>query len=253
MFASPVSTIGDSGKPTPFRAFSEDLRPQSGLRDAITAAYRRPEPECLPPLITAAQSPTPEREAARRLATRLIEALRAKGGGSAVELLIQEYALSSQEGVALMCLAEALLRIPDRPTRDALIRDKIATGDWHAHLGHSASLFVNAATWGLVITGRLTSTSSERGLSTALTRLIGRGGEPLIRAGIDIAMRMLGEQFVADSAERGQLRLQLEHPDRQARGDTLGFFDEILGAGRIADLFGRHPEQFEPAGEVLRR
>ena len=68
---------------------------------------------------------------------------------------MQEYALSSQEGVALMCLAEALLRIPDDATRDALIRDKIGGGDWRAHLGHSPSLFVNAATWGLVLTGRL--------------------------------------------------------------------------------------------------
>ncbi|MFX5578846.1 hypothetical protein ABTD84_20540, partial [Acinetobacter baumannii] len=82
----------------------------------------------------------------------------------------------SQEGVALMCLAEALLRIPDKATRDALIRDKISSGDWKSHLGHSSSVFVNAATWGLLVTGHLTSTSSETGLSSALTRLIGRSG-----------------------------------------------------------------------------
>ena len=103
----------------------------------------------------------------------------------------------SQEGVALMCLAEALLRIPDDETRDALIRDKIGGGDWRAHLGHSPSLFVNAATWGLLLTGRLTATSSERNLSAALTRLIARGGEPLIRTGVNLAMRLMGEQFVA--------------------------------------------------------
>ena len=114
-----------------------------------------------------------------------------------MEGLIHEYALSSQEGVALMCLAEALLRIPDDDTRDALIRDKIGGGDWRAHLGHSPSLFVNAATWGLLLTGRLTATSSEQGLSAALVRLIGRGGEPLIRTGVNIAMRLMGEQFVA--------------------------------------------------------
>ena len=96
-----------------------------------------------------------------------------------------------------MCLAEALLRIPDDDTRDALIRDKIGGGDWRAHLGHSPSLFVNAATWGLMLTGRLTATSSEQGLSAALVRLIGRGGEPLIRTGVNIAMRLMGEQFVA--------------------------------------------------------
>ena len=92
---------------------------------------------------------------ARALATRLVEALRRKTPSGGVEGLIHEYSLSSQEGVALMCLAEALLRIPDDDTRDALIRDKIGGGDWRAHLGHSPSLFVNAATWGLMLTGQL--------------------------------------------------------------------------------------------------
>jgi RHH-type proline utilization regulon transcriptional repressor/proline dehydrogenase/delta 1-pyrroline-5-carboxylate dehydrogenase len=114
-----------------------------------------------------------------------------------VEALMREFSLSSQEGVALMCLAEALLRIPDSATRDALIRDKVGAGDWRSHLGHSPSLFVNAATWGLVVTGKLTATNSEAGLAAALTRLIGRGGEPVIRRGVDLAMRMLGEQFVS--------------------------------------------------------
>ena len=95
-----------------------------------------------------------------------------------------------------MCLAEALLRIPDRATRDALIRDKISHGDWRAHMGESPSLFVNAATWGLMLTGRLVSVNSEKNLSSALTRMIGKGGEPLIRKGVDVAMRMMGEQFV---------------------------------------------------------
>src|SRR5229473_1929174 len=95
-----------------------------------------------------------------------------------------------------MCLAEALLRIPDSATRDALIRDKIGGGDWRSHLGHSPSLFVNAATWGLVVTGKLTGTTSESTLSNALIRLVARGGEPLIRRGVDLAMRMMGEQFV---------------------------------------------------------
>ncbi len=94
-----------------------------------------------------------------------------QASGHGVEGLVHEYSLSSQEGVALMCLAEALLRIPDTDTRDALIRDKIATGDWKSHLGGGRSLFVNAATWGLVVTGKLTSTVSDRRLSAALTRL----------------------------------------------------------------------------------
>ena len=141
----------------------------------------------LPPALSAAA-----RETARRLATRL----RARHQHGIVETLLQEYALSSQEGVALMCLAEALLRIPDTPTRDALIRDKIGAGDWQSHLGGGRSLFVNAATWGLLITGKLTATSSEASLSTLLARLIGRGGEPLVRAAVNIAMRLMGEQFV---------------------------------------------------------
>src|SRR5579859_6429738 len=91
---------------------------QSPLRAAITSAYRRPEPDCLPPLIEAAALPEATKQSARALAERLVAALRAKGHGSGVEGLIHEYSLSSQEGVALMCLAEALLRIPDDETRD---------------------------------------------------------------------------------------------------------------------------------------
>src|ERR1051325_3217196 len=183
--------------PPPFQAFVESLRPQTPLRAAIPAAYRRPEPKCLPPLIEAATLPVETMAEATALARRMVERLRAKGHGGGVEGLIHEYALSSQEGVALMCLAEALLRIPDDETRDALIRDKIGGGDWQAHLGHSRSLFVNAATWGLLLTGRLTSTHSERGLSAALTPLVAKGGEPLIRHGVHLAMRLMGEQFVA--------------------------------------------------------
>ena len=186
---------GDGGA-QPFLEFAQNVQPQTVLRARITAAYRRPEPECLPLLISEATLPPPMADQARQLARKLVEALRGKRRGGGVEGLIHEYSLSSQEGVALMCLAEALLRIPDRATRDALIRDKISVGDWHSHVGNSPSLFVNAATWGLVVTGRLTTTSSESGLSSALTRIIGKGGEPLIRKGVDIAMRMMGEQFV---------------------------------------------------------
>ena len=180
----------------PFSHFAPPIRPQTDLRQAITAAYRRPETECLPPLLAAARVSERERYDIRSTARTLIEALRAKHKGTGVEGLVQEYSLSSQEGVALMCLAEALLRIPDTDTRDALIRDKIAEGDWTSHIGGGKSMFVNAATWGLVVTGKLTSTVNDRGLSAALTRLIARAGEPVIRRGVDMAMRMMGEQFV---------------------------------------------------------
>jgi len=186
----------DEAASHPFLEFAQNVQPQSVLRAAITAAYRRPEPECVPFLIGEARLSANLTGEVTKLATRLVETLRAKGTGGGVEGLIHEFSLSSQEGVALMCLAEALLRIPDRATRDALIRDKISKGDWKSHVGHAPSLFVNAATWGLMITGKLVTTNSETGLSSALTRLIGKGGEPLIRKGVDMAMRLMGEQFV---------------------------------------------------------
>lgn len=190
------SAIDNNGTKQPFANFAPAIREQGELRKAITAAYRRPETECLPPLIEAARLPADLKASVRATARKLIEALRAKHKGTGVEGLVHEYSLSSQEGVALMCLAEALLRIPDTATRDALIRDKISEGDWKSHVGGGRSLFVNAATWGLVVTGKLTSTVNDRSLSAALTRLIARCGEPVIRRGVDMAMRMMGEQFV---------------------------------------------------------
>lgn len=180
----------------PFFDLAQDVQPQSVLRAAITSAYSRPEPECLPLLLDYASSGNENKQDITNLSARLVNALRTKGKGSGVESLVHEFSLSSQEGVALMCLAEALLRIPDRPTRDALIRDKISQGDWRSHVSESSSLFVNAATWGLMVTGKLVSVNSEQSLSKALTRLIAKGGEPLIRSGVNTAMRLMGEQFV---------------------------------------------------------
>ncbi|MEO6897843.1 MAG: proline dehydrogenase family protein, partial [Caldimonas sp.] len=178
-----------------------DLLPTlSPLRAAITAACRRPEVEVVPALLAFAKLAAGPAAATQALARRLTQALRERkadaGRAGLVQGLLQEYSLSSQEGVALMCLAEALLRIPDAATRDALIRDKISTGQWHQHLGQSPSLFVNAATWALMLTGKLVATHSESGLSSALARLVGKGGEPLIRKSVDRAMRVMGEQFV---------------------------------------------------------
>ena len=179
-----------------FAAFSPPIRPPSPLREAITAAYRRDEAACLAPLLDAATLDTATQAAVRDTARTLVTTLRANHKGSGVEGLVQEYSLSSEEGVALMCLAEALLRIPDDATRNALIRDKIADGDWRSHLGTAKSLFVNAATWGLVVTGKLVGSVDDRGLGAALARLVARAGEPVIRRGVDLAMRMMGEQFV---------------------------------------------------------
>jgi RHH-type proline utilization regulon transcriptional repressor/proline dehydrogenase/delta 1-pyrroline-5-carboxylate dehydrogenase len=184
----------------PFLEFAESILPQSVLRAAITAAYRRPEPEVVPMLLEQARLPAPMAEASNKLAATIAEKLRnqksAGGRAGIVQGLLQEFSLSSQEGVALMCLAEALLRIPDKGTRDALIRDKISNGNWQPHLGNSPSLFVNAATWGLLLTGKLVATHNEAGLTSSLSRIIGKSGEPMIRKGVDMAMRLMGEQFV---------------------------------------------------------
>jgi RHH-type proline utilization regulon transcriptional repressor/proline dehydrogenase/delta 1-pyrroline-5-carboxylate dehydrogenase len=233
--AAPDDSVGTespepSSPPHPFLEFAESVQPQSVLRAAITAAYRRPEPDCVPALLAAAAQPQAERARAEVLARRLVEALRAKRRGGGIEGLMQEFALSSQEGIALMCLAEALLRIPDRPTRDALIRDKVAHGDWQAHVGHSPSLFVNAAAWGLMITGRLVATQSEGGLSRALTRLIGRGGEPLIRAGVDLAMRLLGEHFVC-----GQTIAEALANARRLEARGFRYSYDMLGEAAMTD------------------
>jgi RHH-type proline utilization regulon transcriptional repressor/proline dehydrogenase/delta 1-pyrroline-5-carboxylate dehydrogenase len=209
---------------TPFAAFAPAVRPLSPLRAAIAQARRRDEAECLAPLLDAATLGHEMHEAVRETATRLVTTLRANHKGTGVEGLVQEYALSSQEGVALMCLAEALLRIPDHATRDALIRDKIADGDWGAHLGGGKSLFVNAATWGLVVTGKLVGSVDDKGLGAALTRLVARAGEPVIRRGVDLAMRMMGEQFVTGEtiAEAVKRARELEAQGFRYSYDMLG-------------------------------
>ncbi len=229
--------------PRRFADFARAIRESSPLRQAITAAYRRAEPDCVAPLLEQATLPDAVRAAAAETATDLIAALRRKHKGSGVEGLVQEYALSSQEGVALMCLAEALLRIPDTATRDALIRDKIADGNWRAHLGGGRSLFVNAATWGLVVTGKLATSVNDRGLAAALTRLIARAGEPVIRRGVDMAMRMMGEQFV--TGETIAEALKRARP-LEARGFAFSY--DMLGeaAATAADA-ARYLADYEQA------
>ncbi|HYC41704.1 MAG TPA: trifunctional transcriptional regulator/proline dehydrogenase/L-glutamate gamma-semialdehyde dehydrogenase [Noviherbaspirillum sp.] len=184
--------------PAPFSALHADIdHMPTTLRAAITAAWRRDEGDAVQWLLEQVKPNYAAQEKIQDLARNLVHAVREKRTrSSGVDALMHEFSLSSEEGVALMCLAEALLRIPDHQTADRLIADKISKGDWKKHLGESPSLFVNAATWGLLITGKLVGTNSEHGLGSALTRLIAKGGEPLIRKGVDLAMRMLGDQFV---------------------------------------------------------
>ena len=233
----------------PFAAFRSEVLVQPPLRAAITAAYRPPEPECVPPLLELAALNPEQAEKVEVLARSLVTKLRAKTRSSGVEGLIHEYSLSSQEGVALMCLAEALLRIPDAATRDALIRDKLSPGDWRAHVRNSPSPFVNAATWGLVLTGRLVATSSEQTLSAALTRLIARSGEPIIRAGVDVAMRLMGQQFVTGRTIEEAINASRE---REARGFTFSY--DMLGeAATTAADAARYLAEYEHAVHAIGR
>jgi len=170
---------------------------QTPLRQAVTDAYRRDEIEAVQDMLQRAQMTDEERNAASELARRLVTQVRSsRTKASGVDALMHEFSLSSEEGVALMCLAEALLRIPDNATRDRLIADKISEGNWKSHLNNSPSLFVNAAAWGLLITGKLTTNTSEKNMGSALSRIISKGGAPLIRQGVNYAMRLLGKQFV---------------------------------------------------------
>nr|WP_244424677.1 trifunctional transcriptional regulator/proline dehydrogenase/L-glutamate gamma-semialdehyde dehydrogenase [Methylobacterium nodulans] len=235
--------------PDAFGRFIAGTRHQTGLRAAVTAAYRRPEGECVQALLPLAALPEAQARAVAGTAERLVRALREKKRSGGVEGLIHEYALSSQEGVALMCLAEALLRIPDDATRDALIRDKIATGDWKSHVGHSPSLFVNAATWGLVVTGKLTATTSESSLSASLTRLIAKGGEPLIRRGTDLAMRLMGEQFVT-----GQTIAEALANSRRMEAKGFRYSYDMLGeAATTAADAARYLADYEGAIHAIGR
>ncbi|MEF7615324.1 trifunctional transcriptional regulator/proline dehydrogenase/L-glutamate gamma-semialdehyde dehydrogenase [Aquincola sp. MAHUQ-54] len=220
--------------PRPFMDFAAQLRPQSVLRAAVTSAYRRPEPEAVALLLEQARLAPAQAAAAEQLAGQLATTLRerksAGGREGLVQGLVQEFSLSSQEGVALMCLAEALLRIPDAATRDALIRDKIGDGNWAAHLGRSGSLFVNAATWGLVVTGKLVTTHNETGLASALARVVARSGEPLIRKGVDMAMRLMGEQFVT-----GQTIDEALANARRREAEGFRYSYDMLGEAALTD------------------
>ncbi|WP_334189766.1 trifunctional transcriptional regulator/proline dehydrogenase/L-glutamate gamma-semialdehyde dehydrogenase [Noviherbaspirillum sp.] len=236
---------------TPFAEFhAEVTRSQSPLRAAITAAYRREEASAVRSLFAMHRADPGADQTIHQLARRLVTAVRTKRTrASGVDALMHEFSLSSEEGVALMCLAEALLRIPDHQTADRLIADKISRGDWRKHLGESPSMFVNAATWGLLITGKLVGTSSEQGLGAALTKLIAKGGEPLIRKGVDLAMRMLGNQFVTGQTIAEALDNSRE---QEARGYRYSY--DMLGeAALTAEDAGRYYAAYEEAIHAIGR
>lgn len=170
---------------------------QSSLKDAITNAYRMDETLAVQTLANDLRFDESAQSRIDKLAYELITRVRAdRTKSSGVDALMHEFSLSSEEGIALMCLAEALLRIPDNATRDKLIRDKLSDGDWKSHVGNSPSMFVNAAAWGLVLTGKLTADTTDKSMNSALARVLQKGGEPFIRGGVNYAMKLLGKQFV---------------------------------------------------------
>src|SRR5690606_23492200 len=168
-------------------------------RGEISDFHLRDEARLVGGLIERAVYTADERQRIAALAGRLVGAARAgraKYGG--LDAFMHEYGLTSEEGVTLLCLAEALLRIPDADTADALIDERIGSGDWERHIGHSESLLVNASTFGLMLTGRIVrlGRSAGSGPGAVLKRLVARSGEPVIRQAMRQAVRILGDQFV---------------------------------------------------------
>ena len=210
--------------------FSDPPAPEMPLRAAIRDWHRLDEAEADSRLLELAAIPADGRERIATTARTLVAKLRRERlGKGGLDAFLQEYALSSPEGVALMCLAEALLRIPDAETVDRLIRDKLGDGDWQHHIGRSGSLFVNASTWALMLTGRLLRADrGEADLGSALRSLIARSSEPVWRQAVTAAMRILADQFVL--------------------GRTIA---EALGRARAAERQGyRH--SYDMLGEAAR-
>ncbi len=189
-----------------------------------------------------------QRAAIEADAVRLVEQVRARRSEhSVLDVFLQEFGLANEEGVALMCLAEALLRIPDAATVDALIADKILPRRWIDHIGNSESTFVNASTWALMLTGRVIALDrlDARAPADVLGRLISRAGEPVIRNAMRQAMRILGGEFVLGRDIDEALR-------RGAKENPGGVFSfDMLGEGaRTADDAQRY---FRAYGDALAR
>jgi RHH-type proline utilization regulon transcriptional repressor/proline dehydrogenase/delta 1-pyrroline-5-carboxylate dehydrogenase len=181
--------------------FLEDRPPlsQDPHRVRIREAHRADEAACVADLLELAALDDQTKSRIRARALELAARVRQSGGDQlGVEAFLHEYGLSTREGVMLMCLAEALLRIPDPDTADLLIRDKLGVGDWSRHLGHSGSLLVNASTWGLMLTGRFVRIELEEGADPGawLKGLVQRLGEPVLRQALLQSMRVLGRHFV---------------------------------------------------------
>jgi RHH-type proline utilization regulon transcriptional repressor/proline dehydrogenase/delta 1-pyrroline-5-carboxylate dehydrogenase len=219
--------------------------PPQPLRAAILSAYREDETAVVERVLAAAElTPDALDRIAERARGLVVEVRRQRLGKGGLDAFLHEYALSSKEGIVLMCLAEALLRIPDAETVDRLIRDKLGTADWSQHLGQSDSLFVNASTWALMLTGRLIRSDGEvRDLGSVLKRLVARSGEPVVRQAVTAAMRILGRQFVMG-------RTIAEALERARPAEKQGYrhsYDMLGEAARTAADARRYFESYEAA------
>jgi RHH-type transcriptional regulator, proline utilization regulon repressor / proline dehydrogenase / delta 1-pyrroline-5-carboxylate dehydrogenase len=173
--------------------------PDSRVAERINGCYLADEAPLVRNLAGIARVDEQAAAGIRATATRLVESVRRnRTRVSGLDAFLQQYDLSSQEGVVLMCLAEALLRVPDKETADRLIADKLASADWRSHLGTSDSMFVNASTWGLMLTGRIIRPASRdiEQPTKFMQRLVSRLGEPVVRGAMRQAMRIMGHQFV---------------------------------------------------------
>jgi RHH-type transcriptional regulator, proline utilization regulon repressor / proline dehydrogenase / delta 1-pyrroline-5-carboxylate dehydrogenase len=194
------------------------------LSAALADDYLADEATALSVLLERAALSTDQTGRVRAAAEVLVDAIRRRQQDAAgVDALLREYDLSSGEGIVLMCLAEALLRIPDADTADRLIADKLGSADWQAHLGASDSLFVNASTWALLLTGRIVRPAEvAEAPASFFSRLVERIGEPVVRAALKQAMRVLGQQFVMGETIDSALRRAALNPELVYSFDMLG-------------------------------
>ncbi|WP_166039625.1 L-glutamate gamma-semialdehyde dehydrogenase [Sphingosinicella sp. YJ22] len=211
-------------------------------REAIDRLHRAPEPDVLKPLLEAAKLDTESRHRVESRALGLLAELRAAQAKGWVNQFLQEYRLNTSEGVALLSLAEAFLRVPDPETADALIADKLGEGDWGLHKGKSNSKLVNTATWGLVI-GRALVGESEQ--ASALKRLLARAGEPFVRQAVGTAMKMMGEIFVMG-------RTIDEAIGRMRKPENKGFTASFDMLGEAARTFPDAERYFQAYDEAIR-
>ncbi|WP_290652844.1 bifunctional proline dehydrogenase/L-glutamate gamma-semialdehyde dehydrogenase PutA [Aquisalimonas sp.] len=222
------------------------------LRQAIRESYHADETSMIETLVAeATNEPARQQRIAEEAATlvRTVRDNRVSQGG--VDALLHEYDLSSKEGVVLMCLAEALMRVPDSTTADQLIRDKISTGNWESHLGHSESIFVNASTWGLMLTGRVVrfDERSTRDLAYTIRRMVQRSGEPVIRQAIRQAMRIMGKQFVIGRTIEEALKRAREDEKQGCRHS----YDMLGEAARTMDDADRYFASYQHAIKAIAR